>query len=167
MTAYATASVPITAAVAAGGFFIDVDHAVDYVLFDRQRDLRPRVFLDYYLAGRMRYTVLMLHSYELIAILLALAWWTASPLLAGYLIGALMHLALDIVFNGRITPYSIVAFYSFGYRFAYRFDAIALVGITAPRPVSGEFWRAFFEGAPPQKLPPVSGRRSPVQDVVT
>ena len=149
VTAYTTGSAAVTAAVAAGGFLIDVDHAVDYVLFDRQRDLRPRVFLEYYVAGRLRYAVLVLHSYELFALLIVLAWWTQAPLLSGYLIGALMHLALDIAFNGRITPYSIVAFYSFAYRLRHRFDALALLGIAHPRPVSTRFWRAFFEVVPP------------------
>ena len=40
-----TESVALTAGLAAGGFLIDVDHAVDYVLFERQRDLRPGSFL--------------------------------------------------------------------------------------------------------------------------
>jgi hypothetical protein len=47
-TATATGSVPLTLGVAAGGFLIDVDHALDYVLFDGQRDLRPASFLRYY-----------------------------------------------------------------------------------------------------------------------
>src|SRR5436309_13929725 len=81
------------------------------------------------------------------------AWWTQAPLLAGYLIGALMHLALDIVFNGRMTPYSIAAFYSFAYRASHRFDAFALLGIVE-RPVDEGFWAMFFHnGEPPKPLP--------------
>ena len=79
-TAYATGSAPLTAAVAAGGFLIDVDHAVDYVVFDGQRDLRPGAFLRHYVEGRVRYAVLVLHSYELFAVLGAIAWWTQAPL---------------------------------------------------------------------------------------
>jgi hypothetical protein len=146
-TAYATASAPLTAAVAVGGFLIDIDHAIDYVVFDGQRDLRPGVFLRHFVEGRMRYTVLVLHSYELFAVLGAIAWWTQAPLLFAYLAGALLHLGLDIIFNGRITPYSIAAFYSFAYRLAHRFDARALLGIAEPCPADG-FWRAFFTGAP-------------------
>jgi hypothetical protein len=153
-TAYATGSVGLTAAVAAGGFLIDLDHVVDYVAFEKQRDLRPGAFLRYYVEGRIRRAVLVLHSYEVFALLGAITWWTQSTLLAGYLIGALMHLALDIVFNGRITPYSIAAFYSFGYRLAHRFDAAALLGVVE-RPVGGGFWAMFFSnGAPLQPLPP-------------
>jgi hypothetical protein len=146
-TACATGSAPLTAAVAAGGFLIDVDHAVDYLVFDGQRDLRPGAFLRHFVEGRLRHTVLVLHSYELFAVLGAIAWWTHAPLLSAYLAGALMHLALDIIFNGRITPYSIAAFYAFTYRLAHRFDARALLGIAEPRPADG-FWRAFFRGAP-------------------
>jgi hypothetical protein len=137
---------PLVAGIVAGGFFIDVDHAVDYVLFDGQRDLRPGAFLRYYLNGHMRRTVLMLHSWELFTALGVTAWVTGWPLLVGWLVGGLMHLALDLVFNGRLTPNSIVLFYSFAYRAAHRFDAARLLGITERSPVDFRFWRAFFGG---------------------
>jgi hypothetical protein len=158
-TAYAAESAPLAAAVFAGGFLIDVDHAVDYVVFEKRRDLRPGAFLRYYVEGHLRRAVLVLHSYELFAALTALAWWTQAPLLSGYLIGALLHLALDIIFNGRITPYSIAAFYSFGYRLAHRFDAEALLGIKEHR-VDGSFWAMFFSnGERLRPLPPLPVRR--------
>jgi len=138
-----TGSWPLTAGVALGGFLIDVDHALDYVLVERQRDLRPGAFLRYYLAGRARRTVLLLHSYELFAILTALTWWTDAPVLWGYLLGGLMHLALDIVFNGELTPRSIGAFYSFSYRLAHGFESRTLLGDYG-RPVPRAFWAAFF-----------------------
>jgi hypothetical protein len=146
-TAGATGSWPLTAAVAVGGVLIDVDHAVDYVLVERQRDLRPSAFLRYYVEGRIRRAVLVLHSYELFALLIALALATHSVWLGGYLVGALMHLGLDIIFNGRQTPYSIVAFYSFTYRLAHGFDAARLLGPTPLRPAAAGFWRTFFRGA--------------------
>jgi hypothetical protein len=92
--------------------------------------------------------VLVLHSYELFVLLGLLTWWSQSMLLGGYLVGALMHLALDIVFNGRITPYSIAAFYSFSYRLAHRFDAHALLGI-AEHAERGGFWAMFFDNGEP------------------
>jgi hypothetical protein len=141
------ATVSLAAGIVAGGFLIDVDHFVDYVLVERQRDLRPRAFLRYYLGGRVRRTVLALHSYELFAVLGALAWWLDPLPLWGYLMGALMHLALDIVFNGEQTPRSIAAFYSFGYRLAHRFDSQALLGPMNDRTVPAPFWTAFFKGA--------------------
>ena len=111
------------AGLAAGGFLIDVDHAVDYVLVEGGRDLRPGTFLRHYTEGRVRRTVLALHSWELFAVLVALAWTRGEPWLVGYLAGGLMHLALDLVYNGRYTPHSIVLFYSFTYRALHRFDA--------------------------------------------
>jgi hypothetical protein len=156
VTALATGSATLTAAVAAGGFLIDVDHAIDYVLFDRQTDLRPGAFLRYYVEGRVQRAVLVLHSYELFAALGALAWWMQAPLLSAYLVGALIHLALDIVFNGRITPYSIAAFYSFGYRAAHRFDAARLLGMTSTH-APGGFWAHFFRGSPPLQSLPMPG----------
>lgn len=137
----------LTAAVAAGGFLIDVDHAVDYVLFERQRDLRPGVFLRYYLEGHTRHVVLALHSYELFALLAAAAWWTDAAWLWGYLIGGLMHLSLDLIFNGELTPRSIIPFYSFVYRLAHRFDARAMLGDPKIAPPPRQFWAAFFQGA--------------------
>jgi hypothetical protein len=150
-----TGSWALAAGVAAGGFLIDVDHAVDYVLFDHQRDLRPNAFLRYYMEGRVRRTVLVLHSYELFVVLAALTWWLASPALVGYLMGAVMHLTLDLRFNGELTPRSIVAFYSFGYRLAHRFDAQALLGFEEPRALPAGFWATFFEDLRPGEARPV------------
>jgi len=141
-----TGSWPLTAGIAVGGFFIDVDHAVDYVVFERQRDLRPGTFLRYYLSGRVQRVVLLLHSYELFALVALLAWWGDSMLLTGYLVGGLMHLALDIIFNGELTPRSIAAFYSFSFRAAHGFRASSLLGAVPLRPPAAGFWRAFFEG---------------------
>jgi hypothetical protein len=141
----AAETLTLVAGIAAGGFGIDVDHMVDYVLFERQRDLRPATFLRYYLSGRVRHAVLVLHSYELFALLALAAWWSGSLALTAYLAGAVLHLALDIVFNGELTPNSIVAFYSVAYRAAHRFDAERLFGRQRHR-VSPRFWVAFFRG---------------------
>lgn len=146
-TAVVTGSLPLTAGVAAGGFLIDVDHAIDYVFVDGQRDVRPSAFLRYYLEGKVQRTVLLLHSYELFAVLTALAWWFAIPALAGYVAGGLLHLALDIAFNGKLTPHSIWAFYSFAYRVHHRFDAAALLGPVDVKPSGRRLWFAFFRGA--------------------
>lgn len=137
-------SLPVAAGVAAGGFLIDVDHAVDYVLFNGETDLRPSVFLRYFLEGRSHRVVLMLHSYELFALLIALAWWTHWSLLWGYVIGGLMHLVLDMCFNGELLPNNVLAFYSFAYRAAHRFRGVALHGDLPRVPAPEGFWRAFF-----------------------
>jgi hypothetical protein len=145
-TAFLSGSLPLATAVALGGFFIDVDHAVDYVLFNRQRDLRPGAFLRYYLEARPERVVLALHSWELFALLAAIAWWTRWPLLWGYLGGAAMHLLLDIAFNGELLPTNIVAVYSFAYRAAHGFNGAVLHG-RHDRIVPVKFWSAFFKGA--------------------
>jgi len=145
----ATGSVPVAAGIVVGGFLIDVDHAVDYLIVERQRELTPAAFLRYYTEGRARRAVLALHSYELFLALAVLAWWLDSAWLAGYLAGGAMHLVLDIVFNGRFTPRNIFAFYSFGFRLAHGFDAETLFG-SEPRIVPVGFWRSFFSGASPR-----------------
>jgi hypothetical protein len=137
---------PLTAAVAAGGFFIDVDHAADYVLFERRRELTPGAFLRHYVEGRTQRLVLVLHSYELFTLLAVLAWWTQNGLIFGYLGGALMHLGFDLVFNGQHTPRSIFAFYSLAYRAVHRFDSPRLLGQSTFAP-AGAFWKAFFRGS--------------------
>ena len=144
-----TGSWPLTAAIGVGGFLIDVDHAIDYVLFERQRDLRPGAFLRYYLSGRVQRAVLVLHSYELFALIGLAAWWTDAIALWGYLMGALLHLSLDLIFNGEYMPRSIGAFYSFGYRLAYDFRMRELLGRHEEFVVPKQFWSAFFRGAAP------------------
>ena len=144
-TAFLSGSLPLATAVALGGIFIDVDHAVDYVLFNRQR-FSARALLRYYLECRPERVVLALHSWELFALLAAIAWWTGWPLLWGYLGGAAMHLLLDIAFNGELLPTNIVAFYSFAYRAAHGFNGAALHG-HRDRVVPAKFWSAFFKGA--------------------
>jgi hypothetical protein len=142
-------SLALVAGIAGGGFLIDVDHAVDYVLFERQRDLRPSTFLRYYLEGRVKRVVLVLHSYELFVVLGVVAWYLDSRLLWGYLTGGLMHLALDLAFNGELMPRSITAFYCFTYRLLHRFDAVALCGPRDRLTTSPHFWRAFFTAPTP------------------
>ncbi len=131
----ATGSVPFAAGIVVGGFFIDVDHAVDYVIVERRRELTPAAFLRYYTEGRARRAVLALHSYELFLALAVLAWWLDSAWLAGYLAGGV---------------------YSFGFRLAHGFDAETLFG-SEPRIVPVGFWRSFFSGASPR----AGGRPAP------
>jgi hypothetical protein len=133
--------------LAAGGFLIDVDHVVDYVLFERQRDLRPGSFLRYYLEGKVQRVVLVLHSYELLVLLAAVAWLTNVEWLWGWVFGMLLHLPLDIVFNGKFASGGLVHFYSFIVRARAGFRANRFVD-RPPRPIAAEgFWAAFFTGA--------------------
>src|SRR4030095_3758803 len=107
-----TGSAALTAGVAAGGFLIDVDHVLDYLAFERQRDLRPAAFLRYYLAGQTRVVVLLLPSYEVLSALALAAWWTNLEGLWVYVLGAAaLHLPLDIVFNGKGAGRNMVPVY--------------------------------------------------------
>lgn len=147
-TAYAaTGSPALTAGVAAGGFLIDVDHVVDYVLFDGRRDLRPAAFLRYYLEGRVQRTVLLLHSYELATLLALLAWATGWVWLWGYCLGMALHLPLDIIFNGRMVPGGLVHFYSFACRWRAGFRADRFWDAGRLAPLEESFWLTFFRGA--------------------
>ena len=82
-----------------------------------------------------------------------------SVWVAGYLAGGAMHLALDIGFNGRLTPRNIFAFYSFGFRWAHGFDALTLFG-SEPRVAPAGFWGSFFLG--PRLARPRVGHRAAV-----
>jgi hypothetical protein len=116
----ATQSVELAAGAFAGGFLIDLDHYFDYFVFNKQRDPRPRPFLEYYLNNRFNLVVLPLHAYELMAVLGGLAFFFPNPLLIGYLIGAAMHMGLDLHFNQECVG-STVPFYSFIYRAKNKF----------------------------------------------
>jgi hypothetical protein len=106
----------LTVGLFLGGFLIDVDHYFDYLVFEQQRSLNPIKFLNYYLECKLKRAILILHSYELMAMLSLLAAFTHSKVLIGYLLGATMHLALDIYFNGQHVLREPFHFYSFFYR---------------------------------------------------
>lgn len=140
----ATGSPELAAGCVLGGFFIDVDHYVDYVVFEGQwRRPGPRNFLKYYFSHKPRRLVLPLHSFELMTILAGIALATGQPLLWGYLIGAAMHLLLDVIVNGDCVLLRPVAFYSFIYRAMQRFSADALIAPIAIAPNVGS--RPFME----------------------
>ena len=148
-----TGDAALTAGLAAGGFWIDVDHMVDYVLFERQRDLRPASFLRYYVSGKAQRVVLLLHSYELLVLLAALAWVTGVAWLWGWVFGMLLHLPLDIIFNGKFASGGLVHFYSFIVRARAGFRAARFTD-RPPRPATDEgFWTVFFKGSQPASEP--------------
>src|SRR5215475_1038073 len=80
-----TGSVEAAAGCIAGGFLIDVDHYLDYLLFEKQwRNPSPLSFLRYYFSYSPKRLVLPLHSLELMTCLLALILFHPFPLLVGY-----------------------------------------------------------------------------------
>src|SRR5262245_66397815 len=81
----ATGSIEAAAGCFAGGFLIDVDHYLDYVVFEKQwRNAGPLSFLKYYFSYRPQRLVLPLHSLELMVVLLATLLFRPVPLVVGY-----------------------------------------------------------------------------------
>jgi len=160
-----TGSTALTAGVALGGFLIDVDHAIDYVALESRRDLRPGAFLRHYADQRHRRVLLALHSYELLAVLVALAWLSNAELVWGYVLGMSLHLPLDIVFNGRLLDRNLVPFYSFAHRARAAFRSDALLGVTGPRPEPGGFWRRFFSEFFPSARPATTATSRPAHPI--
>jgi len=142
-----TGNAALTAGLAVGGFLIDLDHVFDYLVFERQRDLRPSAFLRYYLEGRVERVVLPLHSYELVALLTLLAWLFHRDWLWGYVLGVALHLPLDILWNGRLVPGGLVHFYSFTVRARAGFRADRFADRTRLAALEENFWVSFFRGA--------------------
>src|SRR5262245_12764602 len=126
----ATGSREAAAGCFAGGFLIDVDHYLDYIVFERQwRRPGPLHFLRYYFTFRPRKLVLPLHSGELMTVLVFVMLFHPWPLLIGYWAGALMHLTFDVLVNGDYALKRPVLFYIFAYRAALRFSADELLEV--------------------------------------
>ena len=117
------------------------------MLFERQRDLRPGAFLRYYIGGKAQRAVLVLHSYELLALLAAIAWFTDVTWLWGWVFGMVLHLPLDIVFNGKFASNGLVHFYSFIVRARAGFRADHFTDRRREALPATGFWAPFFKGA--------------------
>ena len=133
--------------LAAGGFLFDLDHVFDYLVFEKQRSLRPSAFLRYYLEGRVQRVVLPLHSYELLVLLAVTAWWSGLDWLWGYVLGTALHLPFDVVWNGRLVPGGLVRFYSFVCRARAGFRADRFADRSRLATLEENFWVSFFRGA--------------------
>jgi hypothetical protein len=151
--AYAyTRSAPLAVGCVLGGFLIDFDHYLDYVVFERQwRRASPAYFLRYYFTYQLRKVVLPLHSLELMAALAATAVLWPQSVLIGYLLGATMHLVFDILINGSHVLKRRVLFYSFVYRALQGFSAEKLMDtITVPAGTGDHPYLEFFKWRPPE-----------------
>lgn len=138
-----TRSAPLAVGCFLGGFLIDADHYFDYIFVERQwRKPWPPAFLRYYFENRFSRIVLPLHSWELLAVLLVFCILTGTPLLIGYLTGALMHLLFDVVINGEHVLINPVRFYSLAFRIRHRFAAEKLIHICPPPDgsLNAQFW---------------------------
>ncbi len=151
-----TGSVQAAAGCFAGGFLIDVDHYLDYLIFEKQwRRPWPLSFLRYYFSFSPRRLVLPLHSIELMTIIKIGILIYASPLLIGYWFGAAMHLIFDILINGDHALRRPVLFYFLGYRAWHRFDAAKLLAVTPMAEAGDQPVKDFFS------VRPARARRAP------
>ena len=133
----------------AGGFLIDVDHYADYLVFEKQwRRPGPLTFLRYYFTYSPKRLVLPLHSWELMGGLKILILLYPVPLLVGYWLGALMHLAFDVVLNGENALKKPLLFYSFVYRLSKRFAAVNLLDVAVHAEAGKRPIREFFRWRP-------------------
>lgn len=145
-----TGSLELAAGCLAGGFLIDADHYLDYLIFEGQwRHPSPTDFLRYAFTYRYKKIVEPLHSFELVGLLalLALVWPRAA--LLGYIVGALLHITLDILVNGEHILRQPVLFYSFVYRACRGFSAARLFSRLVIPPGAGQApLREFFTWRP-------------------
>ena len=121
-----TRSVSLGLGVAAGSLLLDADHLLDYVLIDKQRSLNPLRVLTYYRKYFPLRRLLLLHSYELLALLLGLAFVSGSKALGGFALGSLVHLGTDILPRSDLTLWSRIRLYSLAYRWHHGFSSSRL-----------------------------------------
>ena len=82
------------------GILIDIDHIVDYIKAVGLPFNFMKLYNTVYSKNTIRWN-LVLHSWELIFLILIIAWLTNwNPWITGILIGFSHHLILDMVFNG-------------------------------------------------------------------
>jgi hypothetical protein len=92
-------SATMAAVALVSGIFIDSDHFLDYVVMQRPPYSIKRCF-DIYYNSKLTHVFLLLHSWELIAILALVAMASnGETVITGLLIGFGHHLLLDQIFN--------------------------------------------------------------------
>jgi hypothetical protein len=121
-----TRSISLSLGVAIGSLLLDADHFLDYLFIDDQRSLNPIRFLKYYSKRFPPRRVLLLHSYELLIILLSFAFLTSSKALGGFATGAFIHLVADILPRSNRSIGSRIKLYSFIYRWHHGFNSSRL-----------------------------------------
>jgi hypothetical protein len=117
----ATHSISLSLGVASGSLLLDADHLLDYFFIDEQRSLNPIQFFKYYRKGFPLRRALVLHSYELLIILLIVSFLASNKALAGFAVGAFIHLAADILPRSNRSIRSRIQLYSFAYRWHHGF----------------------------------------------
>jgi len=158
-------SIEVAIGCLAGGFLIDVDHYLDYLVFENQwRRPNPTAFLSYYFRYRPKKLVLPLHSAEFMTILFLVMRLHPWPLLVGYWVGAMMHLIFDILVNGDNALKRPLLFYFFTYRAIHHFAAEKLMDVAEPASSGKAPIREFFRWQPVENLKHVKRRFSASDD---
>ena len=96
---YIFGSWQISVTVFLSGIFIDLDHILDYFLYEKKIKLDIKDFFYKCEALILNKVYLLLHSYELIIILAILAYFTNNYIVLGLLIGFGTHIMLDLAAN--------------------------------------------------------------------
>ncbi|OGX28477.1 MAG: hypothetical protein A2879_05550 [Omnitrophica WOR_2 bacterium RIFCSPHIGHO2_01_FULL_49_10] len=96
---YIFGSWQISVTVFLSGIFIDLDHILDYFLYEKKIKLDIKDFFYKCEALILNKVYLLLHSYELIIILAILAYFTNDYIVLGLLVGFGTHIMLDLVAN--------------------------------------------------------------------
>ena len=96
---YIFGSWQISVTVFLSGIFIDLDHILDYFLYEKKIKLDIKDFFYKCEALILNKVYLLLQSYELIIILAILAYFTNDYIVLGLLIGFGTHIMLDLAAN--------------------------------------------------------------------
>jgi len=94
-----TGSVEGAVAVFVGGFFIDLDHFLDFWIYKRRITYTSEFFSHYSL--KMGKMYVLLHSVELLWLLCFAQVVTGSTALLGFCVGMTVHLVMDMLGNGK------------------------------------------------------------------
>lgn len=124
----ATGRFDVGVACVLAGILIDLDHFIDYFWYEGLRlDLRD--FQRACEETRFDKTLLVLHSWELLAAAWGLSLWVfPNPVFRGIIVGLSLHMVCDQLRN---EPFPLA--YFLGYRAAVRFDAARIFKPAARR----------------------------------
>lgn len=105
------------------GFFLDLDHLLDFWILQRKISFRNIKISDEFYKYRKVYVIL--HSYEVFLIFLLIGFNFLNDVTIGMMIGYFSHIFMDIVGNYLTKPLNPL-FYSVIYRYVKKFDHFTL-----------------------------------------
>lgn len=120
-----TGSAAAGAACLLGGVLLDLDHLPDFLL-DSEEPFTVKNFLSWCYDLKWKKVYLLLHSYELYALLALSGFFFRSPAFYGFLLGMGLHLLMDQAGNRFLNKWFY--FFVFRYRSGFAFDALTRAG---------------------------------------